>query len=66
VVFFTSPRSVEAYVQMMDQHPALSLKTAKVVAIGSTTARAIAEAGLPAPRVATTPTALGLVEAAIG
>jgi uroporphyrinogen-III synthase len=62
VVMFASPRTVEAFAE--SEARAL-IATAKLVAIGPTTAAAIEELGMGKAQVAARPTAAELVEAAV-
>lgn len=65
VGLFASPRTVQAYLDAVDETARSRLGEMKYVAIGRTTAAALEEAGLKVAAVATTPSAEGLVEAAI-
>lgn len=62
VVLFASPRTVEAFLETAGRGP---LEQARVVAIGPTTAGALARLELKVAAVAGSPTPEGLVEAAI-
>lgn len=63
VVFFGSPRTVDAFLALSDDAASVLANTRKI-AIGPTTAQAMDARGLLADAVAATPTAEGLVDAA--
>ncbi|NOJ80068.1 uroporphyrinogen-III synthase [Myxococcus xanthus] len=62
VVLFASPRTAEAFVEEAGRE---RLATARVVAIGPTTASALERLGVPAAAVAERPTPESLVDAAV-
>ncbi len=62
VILFASPRTAEAFLESAGRE---RLGQARVVAIGPTTANALARLGIPVAAVAERPTSDGLVDAAI-
>ncbi len=65
VVLFGSPRTAEAFLDACGERGRTLLASAKVVAIGPTTAAALEGLGVPPAAVAEKPTPSALVEAAI-
>lgn len=65
VIAFGSPRTAEAFLELTGEPGRAMAREAKRVAIGPTTARALAAIDLPAAAVAERPTAAGLVDAVI-
>ncbi|RKI70490.1 uroporphyrinogen-III synthase [Corallococcus sp. AB049A] len=62
VVLFASPRTAETFVEGVGREP---LASAKVVAIGPTTATALTQLGIPVAAVAERPTPEALVDATV-
>ena len=65
VILFGSPRTADALLEVVGASGRAWVESAKRVAIGPTTAAALAERGLPAAAVASEPTPQGLLEAAV-
>ena len=65
VVLFGSPRTAEAFLEAMGERARALLATARVVAIGPTTAHALEHMEIPVADVADTPTSEALVEAVV-
>jgi uroporphyrinogen-III synthase len=65
VILFASPRTAEAFLSSVGEGARELLQSAKLVAIGPTTAGALVELGFEVAAVAQSPTAEGLVEATV-
>jgi uroporphyrinogen-III synthase len=64
-VLFASPRTAEAFLEATGELGGALLRTARVVAIGPTTAKAIEALGFPVAATAAGPTPEGLLEATV-